>query len=213
MAKALPWLILVALAAGVWVARSCGPPRTPAGQRADSVLADTTFAVDTLRQDSVHVRLDSIVEAQAEALRQWEDSVAALTEAANRLQGQAQTVDAHFPLTDRMTASDSVRGLLISREMWRRSSLAYSQTVVPALQRQVEMATTARLTALALADTLRQQRDYARARANAVTREFQEYRSATREGVRLGPVVLPDWVDEVALVGGALVLGYKVGSL
>jgi hypothetical protein len=179
---------------------SCSPPSSGHGQRADSVLADTVFRVDTLRQDSVIARLDSALAAEERKAKALRDSVARLNRWGRELIGMGQAVDSGDALQPGMTQGDSISRLRASRDIWRKAALHYSQQVVPALERQVQMETAAKLTALAKADTLEGQRDYARARVNVLTREFQAYRDATKEGIRLGPITLPGWVDEAALV-------------
>jgi hypothetical protein len=181
----------------------CGKS-SDAGTRADSVLADTVYRVDTLRQDSAIAALDSALAKQERAAKWWRDSVAKLERRGADLVKSGQAVDSADALRPGLTPQDSILRLTASRNIWRRAALYYSQDVVPGLKREVEMATAGKLLAMAKADTLQGQRDYARNRVNEMTREFQDYRNATKEGIRLGPLTLPDWVDEAALVVGSV---------
>jgi hypothetical protein len=199
-----PWLF-IAIVGGLFLVAvllgqlPCGKS-SDAGARADSVLADTVYRVDTLRQDSAIARLDSALAAQERRAQRWRDSVRVLERGADSLRNNALVLDSQLGLRPGMEPHDSIVVVTRSRDMWRASAIAYSSQVVPGLKRSLEMETAAKLTAMARGDTLLVQRDYARARANVVTREFQDYRNATKEGIRLGPLTLPDWVDEAALV-------------
>jgi hypothetical protein len=204
-----PWLF-IAIVVGFFLLAfilgqlKCGKS-TPSGARADSVLAtDTVFVRDTLRQDSAIARLDSALAKQERAAKWWRDSVAKLERRGADLVKSGQAVDSADALRPGLTPQDSILRLTASRNIWRRAATYYAYEVVPGLKREVEMATTAKLTAIARGDTLLGQRNYARRRANEVTREFQDYRDATKEGIRLGPLTLPDWVDEAALVVGSV---------
>ncbi len=203
-----PWLF-IAIVVGLFLVAvllgqlKCGKS-SEAGSRADSVLADTVYRVDTLRQDSVIARLDSALAAQEARAKRWRDSVKVLERGADSLRDNALVLDSQLGLRPGMEPHDSIVVVTRSRDMWRASAIAYSSQVVPGLKRSLEMETAAKLTALAKADTLLGQRDYARNRVNEMTREFSRYRDATKEGIKLGPLTLPDWVDEAALVVGSV---------
>jgi hypothetical protein len=203
-----PWLFIAIVVGLFLVAVLLGQLRcgksSDAGARADSVLADTVYRVDTLRQDSAIAALDSALAKQERAAKWWRDSVAKLERRGADLVKSGQAVDSADALRPGLTPQDSILRLTASRNIWRRAALYYSQDVVPGLKREVEMATAGKLMALAKADTLQGQRDYARNRVNEMTREFQSYRDATKEGIKLGPLTLPDWVDEAALVVGSV---------
>lgn len=197
-------VILAGLLLGVLTFKGC-ERRDEAGQRADSVLAtDTVYARDTLRQDSAIARLDSALAAQETRTRFWRDSAKRAERVADSLARNAAVLDSQLGLKEGLTPHDSIVVLTRSRDLWRGSALHYSRDVVPALRSEIEMERTGKLMALAKATELQRQRDYARDRADDITREFRDYREASKPGIDLGFIRLPEWVGYAGAAVGAV---------
>lgn len=210
-ARSVWWLIgggiLGALAVGGYIG-SCDR-RDEAGQRADSVLASDTIYRQRIReQDATIAELeDSIRVTDRERVR-WRDSARALTREADTDQAEI----------DRAVAAGVPPGT--DPAMFWRNQFQAQARVATTLRLQVIPA----LEAVIMADSLGMQqrdekaaeaiaqRDFARARVKEITREFQDYREASRPGIDLGFMRVPDWAAEVALAVIAGYAGCKAGG-
>lgn len=203
--------LVVLLLAGAWLADRFGScaDRDGPGQRADAILADTTRYIETIaRQDSVIATLEDSIRASDLARRHWRDSARALTKVADDAQAG---VDAGVAAGVPVGVDPAVFWENAFRAQARVAATLRLQ-VIPALEATIRADSVGMLQRDEYGWEVRGQRDFARARVNEITREFATYRQATRPGIDLGFVRLPDWADEVALVVLAGYAGCKVGG-
>jgi chromosome segregation ATPase len=63
-----------------------------------------------------------------------------------------------------------------------------------------------------LTDGLRNQVDQSHGREDLLTKTLDDLRERTKPGIKVGPVRLPGWTDEVVMVAAAGFLGCKIGG-
>lgn len=187
------------------LAGTCKRARDIPGQRADSVLATAPAWEDSLQaQNSLVARLKDSLRVSDAARKYWRDSARTLTR-------RADTAQAEIDAAVAAGVPPGVEPAAFWRDQFRAQARVAAQLrlqVIPALEATIAADSTAIRQRDGLVIELATERDQARMRVRALTREFQQYREATRPGIDLGLFRVPEWVGYVAVGGAAAGLTY-----
>jgi hypothetical protein len=134
------WLVLgmvIVLALGIGIGRSCYREPTKAEKRADWILAeDTTFKrVRAQRDSAIQAGIAETRKLKAEAAK-WKDSTQTLLQAVD---AQARSAATLADLPSGISSHDSIVGLTTALEAQAKVAARLRSEVVPALQKVIQL--------------------------------------------------------------------------